>query len=401
MPRPPNQREQPVSRATAKRFHKSRTHEAKVWDNNLQAKEQFNQPNKYWMGRGYNRSDVVGIDDIYTPYAYTKRGKKAQKQNKEEQKAYSKLTNEVIRENFAEKERPHLRKIEYRYSYLSGAAGQYNSSSNRITMDSRYVKRALKDKKAKVQFKEIMTHEMIHASRANDPNRPPYATRLKIPIEAYMARRGTGSKAGRDIDYEESQTEYETLARAKKIDRKGSYGYYSMIPKENGSGMKDGKKAKASDRKLATNKTKDGKNLPATGQYAYSSVKNRWPRSEIAGLKYKGKWRGKVELVDTYWKVDKRGQKAQYIHVTLNPDKKVSTVNRNYETNQAKRLNEYEAQGTGRVRVYHDGKLEKPGMPMSRRHESKPLQSPAGPGRGWHGQINKHRMAALKGHRRS
>ena len=196
----PTQRQTPVSRERAKRFHKQRSGEAIVWDNNLQAQEQFKEPNEYWMRRGYNRSDVVGIDDIYTPYAFTKRGTKAKKQNKEEQKAYTKLTNEVIRENFTEKERPFLRKIEYRYAYLSGAAGQYNSSSNRITMDSRYVKGALKSKKKRIQFKEIMTHEMIHASRANDPNRPPYATRLKIPIEAYMARRGSGSKAGRDID---------------------------------------------------------------------------------------------------------------------------------------------------------------------------------------------------------
>jgi len=397
MPRPPNQREQPVSRERAMRFHKSRGTEAIVWDNNLQANEQFKKPNAYWMGRGYNRSDVEGIDDIGTPYEFTKRGKKKIKQNKKLQKKYKKLTNEVIRENFAEKERKPLRKVNYRFTILHGAAGQYNSSTNTITMDSSYVKGALNNDKKKVQFKEIMTHEMIHASRANDPNRPPYATRLKIPIEAYMTRRGSYSKAGRDIDYEESQTEYETLARAKKIDNSGTYGYYGMIPKKGGKGKESGKSAKGFDRKLATNKTKDGKDLPATGQYAYSSIKNRWPKSKIAGLKYRGKWRGDVELVDTYWKIDRQGKSSQYIHVSLNPSKKTY---KNYEKGQAARLNTYEAGGKGKVRVYHDGKLERPGMPMSKRHESKPLRSPAGPGRGWHGDIGKHRIAAIKGHRR-
>ena len=100
-------------------------------------------------------------------------------------------------------------------------------------MDTRYVKGALNSKKKKLQFKEIMTHEMIHASRANDPDRPAYSTRLEIPMQAYIdKRRGKLSKAGRDIDYEESQTEYETLARAKKVDLKGSYGYYGMIPRK-------------------------------------------------------------------------------------------------------------------------------------------------------------------------
>jgi len=104
-----------------------------------------------------------------------------------------------------------------------------------------------------------------------------------------------------------------------------------------------------------------------------------------------------VELVDTYWKIDRQGKSAQYVHVSLNPSKKTY---KNYEKGQAARLNTYEAGGKGKVRVYHDGKLERPGMPMSKRHESKPLRSPAGPGRGWHGDIGKHRIAAIKGHRR-
>ena len=393
----PTARETPVSMKEAKRFHKSRSTTAKQWDNNMQAQEQFDKPNEYWRGRGYNRSDVKGVDDIYTPVEITTKGKPKKKQNKKEQKKFQKWTNEVIRENFTDKERPYLRQVKYKYGRMSGAAGQYNSSRNEITMHSSYIK-----ENKKVQFKEVMTHEMIHASRATDPNRPAYSTRLNIPIQAYMARRGTGSKAGRDIDYEESQTEYETVARAKKIDKKGTYGYYGMIPKEGGKAgeTEDGKKAKLHDRKLATNKTAAGKNKPATGQYAYSSVKNRWPKSKIAGLKYKGAWRGKVELVDTYWKIEKKGGRTQYVHVTLKSDKKVSTRLRNYEVQQAQRLKKQESGNMGSVRVYHDGKLERPGMPMKSRHESKPLKSPAGPGRGWHGQLRRHRIAAIKGHRR-
>ena len=402
MPRPPNQRETPVSRSEAKAFHKRRSGAAIVWDNTLQAKEQFKQPNKYWMGLGYNRSDVVGIDDIYTPIGFTTKGKKLKKQDPKKQKKYMKMVGKVINENFTDKERPYLRKVSYRYSKHRDSAGWFSSGLGKhgtISMDSKYLAKG-KEKK----FKEIMTHEMIHASRANDPNRPNFVSRLTIDERGYRIPHGRYKKYGQDLDYEESQTEFETVARAREVDYKEKYGYYGMIPKDKEDGPKlKHNVAKRHDRKLATNKTKDGKDLPATGQYAYSSVRKRWPKSKIAGLKYKGQWTGKVELVDTYWKIEKQGQRPNYVHVTLADTKRLSSKQnrlRNYERNQADYLNDNVAGGKGKVRVYHDGTLQKPGLPMSKRNESPAMQRPGGPGRGWHGEIRKHRMAALKGHRR-
>lgn len=363
--------QRPITRERAEKFHQSRSDYARWLDNTQQAKIQYPEPNEKWLSGQYNRSDVVGIDDIYTPVKYTQRGKVAKRQPKKKIKKFEKLRREVLKDNFTPYERKLLRHYQYRFAHIN-AAGQHNAFSKTITMDEGFLGKG-KEK----AFKEILTHEMVHGLRATDPKRPDHLTRNRTYV------------IGADSDYEESQTEFETVARVKQYDREArGYGYYTDIEEPPYPDNKH------QDRKLAIQHTHTG-GKQKKGYYALKTVEKRWPDSNIAHLRLSGK----VELVDTYWLIKKNGKKNS-VHITyrgkISNDHMAKAARERLASDLARQ------EGVESVYQIRDGKpVHMSGKRMKLPTvKNRPTLAGKGPGRGWHRERLRHREAALKGRRR-
>lgn len=213
-----------------------------------------------------------------------------------------------------------------------GVAGYYSQQTDSSRHPIGCAEIRINSSYATKEGSDVVIHECIHLLRDHDEKRDPHL-------------RATKAYIGRDADLEESMTEAETVSRQKPLTKdKSGTGYYRYVKttqdKTTSEIIKD-------DRIIVNNLTEDNfREIGKKGKSCQKAVLTKYPDMNISKLKYKGD----VEAIDSYYKLENRKGK---------PDVHIQTYAPNQTDKGEKKEDELMKKSAPIVKEWKDKKLVK------------------------------------------